>query len=122
MKELAAEEFRKGSKMSPALTSDFKDIHYELQIVLDVTMLPKGIYSVLGNPMNSNSATYKVFQAKPLHQPNDIVKTASFYQFPIACVVIARDNANFAELPASTLQHCTGSNRIKREKLFDYYR
>ena len=76
-------------------------------------MLPQGISFVLGIPMNSKSATYNVFQAEPLYQPNGDGKTASAYQFPKPFVAIATDNTNFAELAASTLQQCTGSNRIK---------
>ena len=113
VQELAAEEFRKGSKLTPAIPSGFEAIYYELQIVLEVTMLPKGISFVLGIPMNSKSATYNVFQAEPLYQPKDGGKTASAYQFPKPYVAIATDNTNFAELAASTLQQCTGSNRIK---------
>ena len=113
VQELAAEEFRKGSKLTPAIPSGFEAIYYELQIVLEVTMLPNGISFVLGIPMNSKSATYNVFQAEPLYQPNDDGKTASLYQFPKPYVAIATDNTNFAELAASTLQQCTGSNRIK---------
>ena len=45
-----------------------------------------------------------------LYQPNDGGKTASVYQFPKPYVAIATDITNFA---ASTLQQCTGSNRIK---------
>ena len=63
--------------------------------------------------MNSKSVTYNVFQAEPLYQPNDDGKTASVYQFPKPYVAIATDNTDFAELAASTLQQCTGSNRIK---------
>ena len=113
VQELAAEEFRKGSKLTPAIPSGFEAIYYELQIVLEVTMLPKGISFVLGIPMNSKSATYNVFQAEPWYQPNDDGKTASVYQFPKPDVAIATDNTNFAQLAASTLQQCTGSNRIK---------
>ena len=76
-------------------------------------MLPRGISIVLGVPMNSKSATYNVFQAEPLYQPNDDGKTASVFQFLKPYVAIATDNTNFAELVASTLQQCTGSNRIK---------
>ena len=113
MQELAAEEFRKGSKLTPAIQSGFEANYYELQIVLEVTMLPKVIFFVLGIPMNSKSATYNNIQAEPLYQPNDDGKTASVYQFPKPYVAIATDNTNFAELAASTLQQCTGSNRIK---------
>ena len=76
-------------------------------------MLAKGISFVLGIPMNSKSATYNVFQAEPLYQPNDDGKTASVFHFPKPYVAIATGNTNFAELAASTLQQCTGSNRIK---------
>ena len=113
VQELAAEELRKVSKLTPAIPSGFEAIYYELQIVLEVTMLPKGISFVLGIPMNSKSATYNVFQAEPLYQPNDDCKTASVYQFPKLYVAIATDSTNFAELAASTLQQCTGKNRIK---------
>ena len=84
-----------------------------MQIVLEVTMLPKGISFVLGIPMNSTIATYNVFKAEPLYQPNDDGKTASVYQFPKPYVAIATDNTNFAELAGSTLQQCTGNNQIK---------
>ena len=113
VQELAAEEFRKGSKLTPAIQSGFEAIYYELQIVLEVTMLPRGISFVLGIPMNSKSATYNVFQAEPLYQPNDDGKTASVYQFPKPYVAIATDKTDFAELAAYTLQQCTGSNRIE---------
>ena len=110
---LAAEEFRKGSKLTPAMPLGFEVIYYELQIVLEVTILPKGIPFVLGIPMNCKSATYNVFQAEPLYQPNDDGKIASAHQFPKHDVAIAIDNTKFAESAASTLQQSTGSNRIK---------
>ena len=78
---MSAEEFRKGSKVTPAIPSGFEAIYYELQIVLEVTMLSKGFCFVLGIPMNSKSATYNVFQAERLYQPNHDGKTASVYQF-----------------------------------------
>ena len=113
VQELADEEFRKGSKLTPAIPSGFEAIYHELQTVLEVTMLPKGISFVLRIPMNSKSATYNVYQAEPLYQPDDDGKTASVYQVPQPYVAIATDNSNFAELATSTLQQSTGSNRMK---------
>ena len=75
-------------------------------------MLPKGISFVLGIPMNSKSATYNVFRAEALYQPNDDGKTASVYPFPKPYIAIATDNTNFEKLAACTLQQCTRSNRI----------
>ena len=108
VQDLAAEEFRKCSKLTPAVPSGFEAIYYELQIVLEGTMLPEGNSFVSDIPMNSKSATYNVFQAEPLYQPNDDGKTASVYQFPKPYAAIATDNTNLADLPASTLQQCTG--------------
>ena len=113
LQELAAEEFVKGSKLTPVIPSGFEAIYNGLQLVLEVTMLPKVISFVLGISMNSKSATYIVFQAEPLCQPRDDGKTASVYQFPKPYVAIATDNTIFAELAASTLEQCTGINRIK---------
>ena len=76
-------------------------------------MLSKGFSFDLGIPTNSKSATYNVLQAEPLYQPNEDGKMASIYQFTKPYVTIATDNTNFAELAASTLQQCTGSNPIK---------
>ena len=63
--------------------------------------------------MTLKSATYNVFQVKPLLQPNEGGKSACVYQIPKPEVAIATDNTNFSELVPSTLQQCTGSNRIK---------
>ena len=79
MQELGGEEFRKGGKLTAAIPSAFEAIYYEMQMALEVTMLPKGISFVLGIPMNSMSATYNVLQAETLYQPNDDGKTASVY-------------------------------------------
>ena len=79
LQEMAAEEFRKGSKLTPAIPSGFEAISYKSQIVLEFTMLPEGISFVLGIPMNSKSATYNVLQAELFCQPNDARKTASVY-------------------------------------------
>ena len=65
--------------MKPAIQSGFEAIFYELRIALEVTMLPKGISFVLGNQMNSKSATYNVSQAEPLFQRKGDGKTASVY-------------------------------------------
>ena len=113
VQELTAEKIRKGSKLTPAKLSRSQVIYYELKTLLGVPMLPKDNSFVLGIPMNSKSATYSVFQAEPVCQPNDDVKRASVYQFPKPYVAIATAITNFAELAASKLQQCTGNNRIK---------
>ena len=48
-----------------------------------------------------------------LHQPNDYGDTASIYQLTNPFLAISEDNTQFAELSASTLQQCSGNNRIK---------
>ena len=85
-------------------------IYYELQMVLKVSLLPKGISVVLGVPMNSKR---NVYRAIPLYQPNDDGDTASLYHFPKPLLAISTDNSRFAELDAASLQQCSGNNRIK---------
>ena len=63
--------------------------------------------------MNSKSSTFDIYLATPLYQPNADGDTASLYQFPNPFLTISTDNTQFAELGASTLQQCSGNNRIK---------
>ena len=63
--------------------------------------------------MNSKSSTFNIYNATPLYQPNDDGDTASLYQLSNPFLAISTDNAQFAELGASTLQQCSGNNRIK---------
>ena len=81
VQELAAEELRKSGKATPAIPSGFEVIYYEMQKVIRVRMLRKGISFVLGIPMNSKSATCFVSQAELLYQPYDDGKTASVHHF-----------------------------------------
>ena len=90
-----------------------KAIYYEIQLVLEVTLLSSGLSVVLGIPMNSKSSTFDIYLATPLYQPNADGDTASLYQFPNPFLAISTDNTQFAELGASTLQQCSGNNRIK---------
>ena len=66
VQELACEDFRKSSNLTPAIPLGFEAIYSELQIVLEAKILPKGISFVLGIPTKSNSATHIVFQEEPL--------------------------------------------------------
>ena len=63
--------------------------------------------------MNSKSSTFDIYLATPLYQPNADGDTAFLYQFPNPFLAISTDNTQFAELGASTLQQCSGNNRIK---------
>ena len=113
VQELATDEILRGTKLSPAIQVDQEAIYYEIQLVLEVTLLSTGLSVVLGVPMNSKSSTFDVYHATPLYQPNDDLTTASFYQLAHPFLAISTDNTQFAELGASTLQQCSGNNRIK---------
>ena len=110
--ELAHDEILRGTKLSPAIHVGQEAIYYELQMVLEVSLLPKGISVVLGVPMNSKRP-FNVYRAIPLYQPNDDGDTASLYHFPNPLLAISTDNSRFAELDAASLQQCSGNNRIK---------
>ena len=63
--------------------------------------------------MNSKSSTFGVYRTIPLHQPNEDGTTASVYYFSHEFVAIATDNSQYAELNATTLSECSGTNRNK---------
>ena len=113
VKELANDEILRGTKLSPAIRVGHEAIYYEIQLVSDVTLLSSGLSVVLGTPMNSKSSTSDIYLGTPLCQPNTEGDTASLYQFPNPFLAISTDNTEFAELGASTLQQCSGNNRIK---------
>ena len=77
VKELADDEVTRGTKLSPAIRPGFEAIYYEIQLVLEVTLIPRGISVILGIPMNSKSSTFDIYHATPLYQPNNDEKTAS---------------------------------------------
>ena len=113
VKELADDEVTRGTKLSLAIRPGFEAIYYEIQLVLEVTLIPRGISVILGIPMNSKSSTFDIYHATPLYQPNNDEKTASLYTFTNPFLAISTDNTRFAELGAHTLQQCSGNNRIK---------
>ena len=75
------EEVHRGTKLTPAIQVGYEATYYEIQIVLEVSILAFGISVVLGISMNSISATFNILRAIPLYQPNGDGSTASLYQF-----------------------------------------
>ena len=59
------------------------------------------------------NSTFYVYHATPLYQPNGDNKTASLFQLPKPFLVVATDDSRYAELDSSTLQQCSGTNRIR---------
>ena len=79
--ELTIKEVHRSTKLTPAIQVGYEATYYEVQILLEVSILASGISVVLGIPMNSKSATFKNFRAFPLYQPNEDGSTASLYLF-----------------------------------------
>ena len=113
VRTLSEEESYCGTKLTPAIQPGFEAVYYEIQLVLEVTLIPRGISVVLGVPMNSKSSTFNVYHATPLYQPNGDNKTASLFQLAKPFLAVATDDSRYAELDSSTLQQCSGNNRIR---------
>ena len=113
VKDLAEDEVKRGTKLSPAIRPGFEAIYHEIQLVLEVTLIPRGLSVILGIPMNLKSSTFDIYHATPLYQPNNDQKTASLFNFANPFLTVSTDNSRFAELGANTLQQCLGNNRIK---------
>ena len=108
--ELSNDEICRGTKLPPAIQPGYEAIYYEINVVLEVTFIPRGISVVLGIPMNSRSSTFDLYHAIPLYQPNGDNKTASLYHLKKPFLAVSTDNFRFAELDSSTLHQ---NNRIK---------
>ena len=63
VEDLTIEEIRRGTKLTPAIQVGFEATYYEIQIVLEVTVLDEGLSIVLVLPMNSKSSTCDVCRA-----------------------------------------------------------
>ena len=70
VRDLTVGEIRRGTKLSPGIQTRFEANSYEIQNILEVVVLQEGLSILLGLPMNSNSSTFDVYHAIPLHQPN----------------------------------------------------
>ena len=66
-----SDEVSRGTKLWPAIQLGFEAIYYEINIVLEVTLIPQDISVVLGVPMNSKSSTFDVYPVIPRHQTNE---------------------------------------------------
>ena len=81
VRDLAKDEIVRGTKLSPAIRIGHETIYYEIQFVLEVTLLSSGLSVVLGIPMSSKSPLFDIYLAIPLYQPNADGDTAFLYQF-----------------------------------------
>ena len=102
VRTLSEEDSYRGTKLTPAIQPGFEAVYYEIQLVLEVTLFPRGISVVLGVPMNSKSSTFNVHHATPLYQPNSDNNTASLFQLAKPFLAVATDDSRYAELDSST--------------------
>ena len=79
--ELTMEEVHRGRKLTPCIQLGYEATYYGVQIELEVSILASGFTVVLGIPMNSKSATFKILRAITLYQPNGYGSTGSLYHF-----------------------------------------
>ena len=100
-------------KLAPSLQVGFEATYYEVQIVFEFTVLQEGFSNVLGIPTKSKSSNFDVYRAFPLHQRNEDGTTAAVYHFIHESVAFATDKSQYAELSATSLNQCSGGNRIK---------
>ena len=69
VKELAVDEVTHGRRLSLVIRPRFEAKFYEIQIFLEVTLIPQGISVILGIPMVSKSSRYDIYHATPFCQP-----------------------------------------------------
>ena len=115
------EAVQRGTKLTPTLQVAYEATYYEVQNVLEVSILASAVSVALGKLMNSKSATFNILRAIPLYQPNDDGSTASWYQFRHDNLAYATEKSPYAEFGVAALEQCSGTNGIKLWKGFFYY-
>ena len=88
--------------------------YYEVQIVLEITVLPEGLFRVLGIPMNSKLSTFNVYRTIPLHQSNEYGTKPSAYHFIQQFVAPATDNLQYFDMSSTTLNQNSRTNCMKQ--------
>ena len=110
VKELSNDEVHRGTKLSTAIQPVYAAIYYEINVVLEVTLLPRDISVVLGIPMNYKSSPLDLYHAIPQYRTNGD-KTASLYQLEKPFLAVSTDNSRIAQLDSITSQQISGNNR-----------
>ena len=113
VKQFFDDEIRRDTNLSPSIQPWLEAIYYEINVVLDITLIPRGISIVLGIPLNCKSSTFVGYLAISLYQPNGDNKTASLYQFQKPSLAVSTDNSGFPGINSSTIQQYSGNHRIK---------
>ena len=90
-------------KTYPRHTAWLRSCLLWIQLVLEVTLIPRGISVVLGVPKNSKSSTLNVYLVTPLYQPKCDNKTASLFQLAKPFLSVANDDSRYLDLNSSTL-------------------
>ena len=113
VRTLSEEESGRGTKLTSTIQLGFEVVYFEILLVSEVTLIPRSISVVFGVSMNSKSCTFNLYYATPLYQPNGVNKTTSWFQLSKPFLAVDEDNSRFAELDTSTLEQCSGNNRIR---------
>ena len=105
-------EVDRGIELTPVIQIGYEAKYYEVQIVLEVSILASGISAVLGMPVKICQIQF--FPCNSIvSAPNENGSTASLYQFRHDYSATATDKYRYAELGVTTLQRCSGSYTIK---------
>ena len=112
-------EIRKITKLTPGIQVGFAATYYEVQIVLEFTVLREWLSVMLGIPMNSKSSIFDVCCAIPLHQPNEDGTTSSVCFSSMSSerlLRITRNTLNWAQLLLINILELISKRYV--EKLF----
>ena len=116
--ELASDEIFRGTKLSPAIRARQEAVYYDIQKVLEVSLLSRGISVVLGIPMNSKKP-FNVFQDTPCISPTMTVTLLLYITSPTPFSLSPLTNVspNLTSLAFNNVRVLTESNFAGRDFL-----
>ena len=81
--------------------------------MLEVTVLLEALSIVLAMPINSRLYDVDVYRGNPRHQTNEDRTRVSVTRFSLQFMAIATDYSQYADMSATTLNQCSGTNPIE---------
>ena len=108
LKDLTIDEIWKLIKHTTANRVDFQVTYFNVQIVLQLSVMQERLSVVLGNPINSESSTFNNYRAILIHQSIEDKTTASVCHSTNEYLTIATHNLQYVELSGTTLNQNLG--------------
>ncbi len=101
------------TRLQPAIATSQVPIYYRFPLVERVAFADEAIIVFFQIPLNYAHNVYRVYEARPLMQPNWGEDTATTFRFPKPYLAIAGGGTSYAELGREQVDACVGTAELR---------